>query len=162
MSLLQAQVERWCIVSIDPHSLEEALNVEYEPSEKKEKSIEKTEPKAIQVQDRLKQDFLDARQSMKRLIDAGEEGISGIMKVAQEGDHPRAYEVLSQMLKTVSEINKDVLELHKKVSDIENKEKKLVQNNTTNNSFFVGSTSELQDLINPQRSKNKLLENKND
>ena len=84
------------------------------------------------------------------------------MKVAQEGDHPRAYEVLSQLIKTVSEVNKDMLDLHKKVSDIETTEKKLVQNNTTNNSFFVGSTSELQDLINPDRSRVKAIEDKND
>lgn len=140
-------------------NLSDALNVSYESKEIEPKP--KLEPKSIEVEDKLKQDFTQARQTMKRLIDAGEEGISGIMKVAQEGDHPRAYEVLSQLIKTVSDVNKDMIDLHKKVSDVQNTEKKLVQNNTTNNSFFVGSTSELQDLINPERSKVKAIEKNN-
>lgn len=140
-------------------NLSDALNVSYKSKEIEPKP--KLEPKSIEVEDKLKQDFTQARQTMKRLIDAGEEGISGIMKVAQEGDHPRAYEVLSQLIKTVSDVNKDMIDLHKKVSDVQNTEKKLVQNNTTNNSFFVGSTSELQDLINPERSKVKAIEKNN-
>ena len=146
-------------MSQEQHNLEKALNVSYEP---KDTEIEKVQPKEIQVEDKLNHDFSQARKSLKNLIDVGEEGIEGILKVAQEGDHPRAYEVLSQLIKTVSEVNKDMLDLHKKVSDIETTEKKLVQNNTTNNSFFVGSTSELQDLINPDRSRVKAIEGKND
>ena len=148
-------------MSQEQHNLEKALNVSYEPTEIE---IKKEEPKQIEVPDKLDHDFTKARKSLKNLIDVGEEGIEGILKVAQEGDHPRAYEVLSQLIKTVSDVNKDMLDLHKKVSDIEAvSEKKLVQNNnTTNNSFFVGSTSELQDIINPDRSRMKAIENNNE
>ena len=146
-------------MSQEQHNLEKALNVSYEP---KNTEIKKVEPKEIEVPNKLDHDFTQARKSLKNLIDVGEEGIEGILKVAQEGDHPRAYEVLSGLIKTVSDVNKDMLDLHKKVSDIETTEKKLVQNNTTNNSFFVGSTTELQDLINPERSRVKAIENNND
>ena len=74
-----------------------------------------------------------------------------------EGDSPRAFEVAAQMIKTVAETNKDLIELHKKMKDI-NKEEVNV-NNTTNNSIYVGSTRELQDLINQARSTRKELTN---
>jgi hypothetical protein len=62
--------------------------------------------------------------------------------------------VVTQMLKTMSEINKDLIDLEK----IKNEANKTTIKTTNNNSFFIGSTSDLQDLINPERSKNKSIE----
>jgi len=77
--------------------------------------------------------------------------------VAIQGDAPRAYEVAAQMIKTVSEVNKDLIELHKKMKEIKREEITLNQHNTTNQSIYVGSTSDLQDLINQERSRNKAI-----
>ena len=77
------------------------------------------------------------------------------MKVAMEGDSPRAYEVVTQMLKTMSEINKDFID----IDNIKKETEKQTVKTTTNNSFFIGSTTDLQDLINPERSKKKALDN---
>jgi len=98
-------------------------------------------------------DYNKIRKNLYGLLGDGKEAIDGILKVATEGDSPRAYEVVAQLLKTVSEINKDLMDLHKQVKEV-NKEENVYNNNTTN-AIYVGSTSDLQDLINPDRSRNK-------
>lgn len=137
-------------------SLEEignALGIPFVSEEKKEtKEITKIETKEI---DKADLDFLEVRKNLKSLISTGEEAIEGILKVAQEGDSPRAYEVAATLIKTVSEINKDIIDIHQRMKSME--QTKVVQNNTTNNSIFVGSTSDLQDLINSARSRKKAL-----
>ena len=140
----------------ESNSIEESLGVNYEPEKA---PIVKSEPKSITVENRddVEKDYTDARKSLKSLVETGEVAISGILRVAEEGDHPRAYEVVSQMIKTVADVNKDLMDLHKKVKDVRKQDTKLVQKNTTNNSFYVGSTSELQDLINPERSQHKKI-----
>lgn len=98
-------------------------------------------------------DFNYVRENIKNLISNGSEAIEEIMKVAKAGDSPRVYEVLGQLLKTVSEINKDLIDIHDKTKQAKKEEVKI--NQTTNNSIYVGSTSELQDLINQSRSRSK-------
>jgi len=104
----------------------------------------------------LDADFNYVRENIKGLIDNGSCAIDEILKVAKAGDSPRAYEVLGQLLKTVSEMNKDLIDLYQKTKHVKKEEIKV--NNTTNNSIYVGSTSELQDLINKDRSRRKALD----
>jgi len=136
--------------------ISEVLDVEFVVEEPSEPSKEK---KAIVLErDSITDKELDyetVRSNLKELIDVGRDAIDGIIKVATEGDSPRAYEVASQMIKMVAETNKDLIELHKIVKEI-NKEE-LTVTNTTNQSIYVGSTSELQDLINQSRSSKKAL-----
>jgi len=103
----------------------------------------------------LDKDFEYAKDNIKMLISNGSEAIEEILKVAKAGDSPRAYEVVSQLLKTVADMNKDLLDLHQKAKAV--KKETVNVKNTTNNSIYVGSTSELQDLINKDRSRNKAL-----
>tara|TARA_R100001509_G_C4870629_1_gene216547 strand:+ start:270 stop:764 length:495 start_codon:yes stop_codon:yes gene_type:complete len=144
--------------SID-EKISEALDVEFdkteiEPKKPKEISVPKEEMLALREKHANK-DYADARASLKDLIDVGRDAVDGILKVASEGDHPRAYEVASQMLKTVSEMNKDLIGLHKQMKELKKEETNI--NHTTNNSIYVGSTSDLQDLINEARSAKKAL-----
>lgn len=136
-------------------SLEEignSLGIPFIPEDKQKTDVVKVEaPK----DDKAEKDFQEVRKNLRNLIATGEEAIEGILKVAQEGDSPRAYEVAATLIKTVSEINKDIIDIHQKMKSIE--QTKVVQNNTTNNSIFVGSTSDLQDLINSARSRKKAL-----
>ena len=103
----------------------------------------------------LDKDFEYAKDNIKMLISNGSEAIEEILKVAKAGDSPRAYEVVSQLLKTVADMNKDLLDLHQKAKAV--KKETVNVKNTTNNSIYVDSTSELQDLINKDRSRNKAL-----
>ena len=107
-----------------------------------------------QIQKSSENDYEYARENLYEIITKSKVALEGIMKVATEGDSPRAYEVVTQMLKTMSEINKDLIDLEK----IKNEANKTTIKSTTNNSFFIGSTSDLQDLINPERSKKKALD----
>jgi hypothetical protein len=109
----------------------------------------------IKRKDQVRQDFDSARKNMKELISKGFESLDGIMKVAEAGDSPRAYEVASILIKTISEVNTDLINMHKTTADALGANK--VVKNTTNNSIFVGSTRDLQNIINQTRSQLKAI-----
>lgn len=134
--------------------ISDALNLEFVPEE-----IAKPIVKSGVVEEKstdLTGDFNSARKNISSLIDTGMTALDGILKVATESDSPRAYEVLSNMIKTLSEMNKDLMDIHEKLSNTESK--KVTIKNTTNNSIYVGSTSDLQNLINRERSPLKVFE----
>lgn len=103
----------------------------------------------------LKHDYETARKNLRELVEAGKNALDGVIAVAQEGDSPRAYEVVAQMIKTLSETNRDLLDLHDKMKGIRKEDNKTTNNHTTNNAIYVGSTRELQDIINSARSSTK-------
>jgi hypothetical protein len=73
--------------------------------------------------------------------------IEGIMSVATEGDSPRAYEVVSELIKTSLEANNKLIELHKAMKDLKKEEKSAKGDTVTNNSIFVGNTTDLLKMI---------------
>ena len=90
-------------------------------------------------------DFETGRKNLYNLLDKGNEAIDGILALAKEGEHPRAYEVAGQLIKTVSEVSQNLLDLQdklKKIKDIPDKGPKNVTN-----ALFVGSTTELQKML---------------
>ena len=90
-------------------------------------------------------DFKYSRENLYHIIERGQDALSGILQVAQETDHPRAYEVAGQLLKTNAENTEKLVNLQatkKKLKDIEQP-----QRVTNNNTLFVGSTKELQQII---------------
>jgi peptide methionine sulfoxide reductase MsrA len=107
----------------------------------------------------VNQDFNEARLNMKDLINTGFEAIDGMMKVATASDSPRAYEVVSILLKTMTEMNSELVSLHEKANKAIPQTKQV--QSTTNNSIFVGSTKDLQNLINQSRSQLKTINNEN-
>ena len=149
--------------SVD-EKLSKALEIEFETEQKVETSIVQKEnnlPISKEKMDKdLQLDYNQVRGNLKNLIITGKDAIDGILNVAIESDAPRAYEVASQMIKTVSEMNKDLIELHQKMKNITKEEIEI--NSTTNNSIYVGSTRDLQDLINQSRSAKKALQNYDD
>jgi hypothetical protein len=130
---------------------------ETKESEIKEIAIP-TDVKSIkrQKKDLVRQDFNEARKNMKELISTGFDAIDGMMKVATASDSPRAYEVVSILLKTMTEMNTGLVELHEKANKAEPEITKQIKN-TTNNSIFVGSTKDLQNIINQSRSQLKSI-----
>jgi hypothetical protein len=78
--------------------------------------------------------------------------LESALKVATESDSPRAFEVVAILLKTMADLNNNVLDVHKKAKDTTNSKIEVKQ---TNNSVFVGSTKDLQNLINKERSTDK-------
>jgi hypothetical protein len=96
-------------------------------------------------------DFETGRKNLYNLLDKGNEAIDGILALAKEGEHPRAYEVAGQLIKTVSEVSQNLLDLQeklKKIKDVPNTAPKNVTN-----ALFVGSTTELQKLLKGKKIK---------
>lgn len=94
----------------------------------------------------IDKDYEYSRANLYSLIEKGQEAINGIMEVAGEGGSPRAYEVAGQLIKSVADTTDKLIDLQKKLKDVEDDTKKTT-NNVTNNAVFVGSTSELQKIL---------------
>jgi len=93
-------------------------------------------------------DFEFVRRTYYDLIVKGSEALEEMMEVAKATEHPRAFEVLSGMMKNVADVNGNLLDLHKKQKDLKKEDElpKELPNQTTNN-VFVGSTSDLQRML---------------
>jgi hypothetical protein len=89
-------------------------------------------------------DYQYARENLKGIIESAQQSIDDLSSIASTSESPRAYEVLSTLMKTIVDANKDLLELQRKVKLL--KEDSSQPKNVTN-ALFVGSTSELQKLI---------------
>ena len=96
----------------------------------------------------IQTDYDYSRQTYYDLIEKGRESLEMMIEVARESEHPRAYEVLSGMIKNVSDVNDKLMDLNKKQVDINRKDEPQGQlGNTTNNNVFLSSTADLQKLL---------------
>jgi len=91
-------------------------------------------------------DYEYSRDTYYELIEKGKESLELMIEVARESEHPRAFEVLSGMIKNVSDVNDKLMDLNIKNKGIKEDKRELPQGNTTNN-VFVGSTSDLQRML---------------
>lgn len=103
----------------------------------------------------FQKDYELVQENLKGLIGNGTVALESALKVATESDSPRAFEVVAILLKTMADLNNNVLDIHKKAKDTTSQK---VQVNQTNNSVFVGSTKDLQNLLNKERSTEKIIE----
>jgi len=92
-------------------------------------------------------DYKYARENLYGVIEKGTEALDTLIELAKASEHPRAFEVVSQLTKTLVDANKDLLDIQKKVKDLKKTEEKEAPKNVTN-ALFVGSTAELQKLVN--------------
>ena len=111
-----------------------------------------TELDLTATKDQLKKDYEYTRGHLYSLVEKGQEAVDGILELAQESDQPRAFEVAGQLIKHVGDVADKLVDLQKKVNEIENP-KKDKQVNTTNNTMFVGSTADLAKFLKKQRDK---------
>ena len=125
--------------NFDP--IDEALNIE----------VSKT-PKISQVKKEdtsdndVTKDYDYTRANLYSLIEKGQETLNGIMELAGDSASPRAFEVAGQIIKSVADTTDKLMDLQKKVKEVE-EEKTKTTNNVTNNALFVGSTSELSKML---------------
>lgn len=91
-------------------------------------------------------DYKYSRDTYYELVEKGKQSLELMIEVARESEHPRAFEVLSGMIKNISDVNDRLMDLNKKKKDLDRKEEIKNIANTTNN-LFVGSTSELQKIL---------------
>ena len=124
--------------------LDSALNIESNIVEV-EKVKEDLKISPLKTDD-IQKDYEYTRANLYSLIEKGQEAINGIMELAGEGGSPRAYEVAGQLIKSVGDVTDKLIDLQKKLKDVEDESIKTT-NNVTNNAVFVGSTSELSKLL---------------
>ena len=108
-------------------------------------TVEKNTELVIPTNKDAEVDFDKGRENLYKLLDKGNDAIDGILALAKEGEHPRAYEVAGQLIKTVADMSKDLMAMQeklKKLKDIPNTGPKSVTN-----ALFVGSTTELTKLL---------------
>ena len=131
-------------------SIDKALNVKAEITQR-------LKPKKIKVadsDDQIKQDYEYSRAQLYNLVEKGQEAVNGILDVAQDSQHPRAYEVAGQLIKHVGDVTDKLADLQKKMKDLD-EDKPKGPNTVTNNALFVGSTTELSKML-----KEGILNNK--
>jgi len=128
-------------------NLDKTFNVDstLEKAEETSKEIKK----ATSSKD-VESDYEYTRGQLYNLIEKGQEAINGILDVAQNSDHPRAYEVAGNLIKNVADISDKLMDLQKKVKEV-SEEKQRGPTNVTN-AMFVGSTSELQKMLKQMNS----------
>ncbi len=96
--------------------------------------------------DDVKKDYEYTRGNLYSIIEKGQEALNGVLELAQESEQPRAYEVAGQLIKSVSDATDKLMDLQKKLKDVE-EEKQSKGPSTVNNALFVGSTAELAKML---------------
>ena len=125
--------------NFDP--IDEALNIEVSKTPK----INPVKKEDTSDNDVTK-DYDYTRANLYSLIEKGQETLNGIMELAGDSASPRAFEVAGQIIKSVADTTDKLMDLQKKVKEVE-EEKSKTTNNVTNNALFVGSTSELSKML---------------
>ena len=130
--------------------LNDAFNISGDiiPTESTEVGISK--PERHERND-IEKDYEYTRGNLYSIIEKGQEAINGILELAQDSEMPRAYEVAGQLIKSVSDATDKLMDLQKKLIDV-NEEQETKGPTTVNNALFVGSTAELQKLLKGQNT----------
>lgn len=108
------------------------------------KIVERT---AVPTDDKMNKDYEYARSNFYNVIESGTEALEQMLEVAKASEHPRAYEVVSTIMKTIVDANKDLVAMSTKKVENEEKANPDSSKAVTNNNLFVGSTNELQQLL---------------
>ena len=128
-------------------NLDDAFNVESTivPAKENVGITPEQKPDRLTKSD-IDKDYEYTRGNLYSIIEKGQEAINGILELAQESEMPRAYEVAGQLIKSVSDATDKLMDLQKKLKDVE-EESQTKGPSTVNNALFVGSTAELQKLL---------------
>ena len=133
-------------------AINDSLDIEVVDEE--ESPITKKESKAIEKDKKdSTRDYEYTRGNLYSLIEKGQEALDSIMEVAQEGQQPRAFEVVSQLIKNVADTTDKLVDLQQKMKNLDAEDPK--GPSTVNNALFVGSTAELQKLLKNQSGTKK-------
>ena len=131
--------------SIDD-KLNEVLNITPEVIEASEIStVKETKEMIVPIDKDAEVDFDTGRENLYKMLEKGNDAIDGILALAKEGEHPRAYEVAGQLIKTVADVSKDLMAMQEKLKKL--KEVPNTGPKSVTNALFVGSTTELTKLL---------------
>jgi len=132
-------------------TLGEVFNVE--PAKQELKPVAKQEIVPVsQNEKKIEDDYVKSRTNLHNLLHQGEEALLHALEVAKQSEHPRAFEVVGGLIKQLADVNDQLMDLHAKREKMKKAEpKNNGETNITNNSIFVGSTNELNKMLNKMR-----------
>jgi len=96
---------------------------------------------------RIEKDYDDSRENLKNLLEKGQEALLHSLEVAKQSEHPRAFEVVGNLIKQLADVNQQLMDLHQQKQKLDAPKASKGDKNVTNNAIFVGSTAELNKLI---------------
>ena len=134
------------------NKLDKTFNITPEVVEEEKSEVIKPKKPDRLTKDDITRDYEYTRGNLYSIIEKGQEAIDGILEIAQESEMPRAYEVAGQLIKSVSDATDKLIDLQKKLKDV-NEEKVSKGPSTVNNALFVGSTADLAKLIKGETPK---------
>lgn len=118
-----------------------------------------TEIQSVDADEELRQDYQEARQNYKEILNVTKEAINELLEIAKQTEHPRAFEVLGQLLGNITATNDKLVDVHKKIADIEHKKSttsgKKSGDTFIENAVFTGSLADFQMKLKEMRKKSK-------
>ncbi len=136
------------VFNVSSEIVEDSIEISNKPE------VEIKEPDSSLKKDDIKKDYEYTRGNLYSIIEKGQEAINGILELAQETEQARAYEVAGQLIKNVADATDKLMDLQKKLKDIEEIKQPNGPTNVTN-ALFVGSTAELSKLLKAQKQKDQ-------
>ena len=133
------------------NKLDKTFNISPESEEGKTEVIKRENPDRL-TKDDITRAYEYTRGNLYSIIEKGQEAIDGILEIAQESEMPRAYEVAGQLIKSVSDATDKLIDLQKKLKDVNEEQVSKGPTNVTN-ALFVGSTADLAKLIKNETPK---------
>ncbi len=133
------------ITNSEDDTIAQALDLE--PLEPKSSDILPADQSVVHYDEKkenIEKDYKYARENLYNVIERGTDALNGIVDLAQQSQHPRSFEVVADLIRTLSAANKDLLNIQKQVKDLQPEEKG--PSKVTNN-LFVGSTKDITDLL---------------
>ena len=113
-----------------------------------EDAVEVMQPSASNDEEEIDREYLYTKSNLHTVIDRGTEALEEMLMIAKQSEQPRAFEVVSGLIKTIADANKDLLELKNKQKTLKGEK---AASKVTNNALFVGSTAELQKMLKDAR-----------
>lgn len=150
--------------NIVDEKLNDFLGIENEIKETSQEVIKKAKNEIAQNNDDLTEkrssdlnaDYDFHRDTLYDLVEKGQESLENLIQLAKQSDHPRAYEVVGQLMKTTGDLTKELIELQNSMNKIETTKNGGAPNKVVNNAVFVGNTN---DLLETLKGKNRIIEN---
>ena len=129
-------------------SLSEVFDIEEAPKQGVVKELVIADDVAKTDVAKIESDFDQSRNNLQVLLMQGEDALMGALEVAKQSEHPRAFEVVGNLIKQLADVNQQLMDLHKQKQQLEGtKDGGAKKNVTNNNAIFVGSTSDLNKMI---------------
>jgi len=130
-------------------STDESLSkiFDLEPMPKQEIVEAEANVVSVETSNRIEDDYDKTRDNLRELLETGKQALETALTVAKQSEHPRAFEVVGNLIKQLADVNQQLMDIHQQKKKLEEPSKGIKTNNTTNNAIFVGSTAELSKMI---------------